>query len=120
MILLIGIDAPQIVLLSKDEITHCQHARKHGVVLIIVPMKTVTTNSLKIFEAADELFQSNERILIIRIVNRIRLRNAKDTTIVYVVVTRETDALHFVLSQFHKIRIRHIPQLIAFSTKILH
>ena len=39
MIFLIGVDAPQIVLLSKHQIAYCQHAGEHGMVLVIVAMQ---------------------------------------------------------------------------------
>ena len=119
MILGIRIDAPKIVSLPEHDIANREHSGQHGMVLIIVTMKPVATNRLKIFQAIYESPQYRKRVAIVGIVDRIGLWNAEDTTTLNVVIARQTDAFYFALSKLNKLGVRHIPQTVSFGAEIL-
>jgi len=73
VVLRLGIDAPEIVLLMEQEVPGRQHARQHRMILVVVAMQPVATDGLEILEPVDERPNGGQAIAVAGIVDRIRL-----------------------------------------------
>ena len=88
-------------------------------ILVIVAMETVAPDGLIVFEAADEILDRVQVIAILRIVDGIGLRNAKNTTVLDVGWRNQADAIQLPLPQLNEVGVRNRPQPVTLGTEIL-
>jgi len=55
VVLLVGVDTPQVVLLAESQVADGQHPRQHRVILVVVPVQPVAADGLAVLQPVDEL-----------------------------------------------------------------
>jgi hypothetical protein len=105
MILGIGVHTPEIVLFAVHKISNSQYGRQHGMVLIVVPMQSISADGLKISHRGKKGTNRVQCVTIRRVIHRVCFGDPKDATIFDVGRARDSDALHLLLSQFHQLTI---------------
>src|SRR5262249_55821021 len=71
-----GVDGPHIVRRAVDDVQRCQDRRPHGVILVVVAMEAVAPARLKIVEGREVRADDLDRLLVVRVVHRVCLRDA--------------------------------------------
>src|SRR5262245_25301992 len=115
---LLSVYAPEIVSFSKRNVSDCKHPREHGMVLVIVAMKSVATDRLAVFQRAQIFLDNGQIVTILRIIDWIGLGNAKDTTVLDIPVARQTNAIQFPFRQFDQLSISQGPQGIPLCAEV--
>src|SRR6267378_3452427 len=119
VVLLLGVDAPQIVLLIEQEIPGRQHPGQHGMVLVVVAMQPVAADGLQVFEPIDERPNGGQAIAVAGIVDRICFFVPEHAPILDVGSAGQPDLLELPLAQLDEIGIRHAPERIVLGTEVL-
>ena len=119
MVLLLGVDAPEIILLTEQEVPSGQQARQHGVVLVVVAVQPIAADGLEVLEPVNERANGSQAIAVAGVVDRIRFLGPEHASVCNVGGAHQADPLELALAERDELGIWRVPEEIVLGAEVL-
>src|SRR4029077_4741200 len=117
--ILVGvIDGPDVMLVT-EQVPHGQHPHHHRVVLVVVRMRAVAADGLQVGESRHVLADGAQRLLVVLVVDRIRLRHTHDARVADPLPLDQADRFQFGGGHLDELRVRERRDVIAGRAEVL-
>src|SRR5262249_47359161 len=114
-----GVDGPHIVRRAVEDVQRGQNRRPHRVILIVVAMEAVAPARLQIVERGETLPDYLDRTLVVRVVHRVRLRDANLHAVDDLLGVEQPDPRKLVLGELDGFPVRHRPDVVVLEAEVL-